>query len=49
MARQAAIGIEDFGKIIERGCFYVDKTAFIKSSLGSRLKNGNIYKFCRRL
>lgn len=30
MARTVGIGIQDFGKIIENQCFYVDKTAFIK-------------------
>lgn len=30
MARTVGIGIQDFGKIIENNCFYVDKTAFIK-------------------
>ena len=30
MARTVAIGIQDFSKIIENNCFYVDKTAFIK-------------------
>lgn len=30
MARVAAIGIQDFEKIIQRNCFYVDKTGFIK-------------------
>lgn len=30
MARTVGIGIQDFGKIIENDCFYVDKTAFIK-------------------
>ncbi len=30
MARRAAIGIQDFGKIIKNNCFYVDKTLFIK-------------------
>ncbi len=30
MARTVGIGIQDFGKIIENGYFYVDKTAFIK-------------------
>ncbi|MDE7351508.1 MAG: ATP-binding protein [Acetatifactor sp.] len=30
MARTVGIGIQDFGKIIEKKCFYVDKTAFIK-------------------
>lgn len=30
MARTVGIGIQDFGKIIERNCFYVDKTNFIK-------------------
>ncbi len=30
MARTVGIGIQDFGKLIERDCFYVDKTAFLK-------------------
>ena len=30
MARTVGIGIQDFEKVIDRGCFYVDKTAFIK-------------------
>ena len=30
MARTVAIGIQDFEKIIASGCFYVDKTHFIK-------------------
>ena len=30
MANTVAIGIQDFEKIIERKCFYVDKTSFIK-------------------
>jgi len=30
MARTVGIGIQDFGKIIERNCFYVDKTPFLK-------------------
>lgn len=30
MARTVGIGIQDFGKIIENNCFYVDKTYFIK-------------------
>lgn len=30
MARTVAIGIQDFEKIVDRKCFYVDKTAFIK-------------------
>ena len=30
MARTVAIGIQDFEKIVDRECFYVDKTAFIK-------------------
>ncbi len=30
MAGTVGIGIQDFGKIIENKCFYVDKTAFIK-------------------
>lgn len=30
MARTAAVGVQDFGKIIENQIFYVDKTHFIK-------------------
>ena len=30
MAGKVAIGIQDFSKMIEKGCFYVDKTSFIK-------------------
>lgn len=30
MARRAAIGLQDFEKIIKNECFYVDKTLFIK-------------------
>jgi len=30
MARTVAIGIQDFGQMIEENCFYVDKTHFIK-------------------
>ena len=30
MARNVAIGIQDFGKIIKNNCFYVDKTDFIR-------------------
>lgn len=30
MARTAGIGIQDFGKLMQRNCFYVDKTSFIK-------------------
>ena len=30
MTRTIGIGIQDFGKIIENNCFYVDKTYFIK-------------------
>lgn len=30
MARTVGIGIQDFGKIIENHCFYVDKTDFIR-------------------
>ena len=30
MARTVAIGIQDFGDLIQKGCFYVDKTSFIK-------------------
>ena len=30
MARNVAIGIQDFATLIEKNCFYVDKTHFIK-------------------
>ena len=30
MGRKVAIGIQNFNEIIEKNCFYVDKTAFIK-------------------
>ncbi|MDE6851314.1 MAG: ATP-binding protein [Lachnospiraceae bacterium] len=30
MPRTVGIGIQDFGKIIENNCFYIDKTYFIK-------------------
>lgn len=30
MARTVAIGVQDFETLIERNCFYVDKTSFIK-------------------
>ena len=30
MARTVAIGIQDFGDLIEKGYFYIDKTSFIK-------------------
>ena len=30
MAKTVAIGIQEFDKIIEKNCFYVDKTSFIK-------------------
>lgn len=30
MKRNVAIGIQDFEKLIESGCFYVDKTSFIR-------------------
>ena len=29
MAKTVGIGIQDFGKMIENDCFYVDKTGFI--------------------
>ena len=29
MTRQVAIGIQQFDKLIEKKCFYVDKTDFI--------------------
>ncbi len=30
MARTVAIGLQDFGDLIQKNCFYVDKTGFIK-------------------
>lgn len=30
MAREIAIGIQDFSKLREKNCFYIDKTSFIK-------------------
>ena len=30
MGRTVAIGIQDFSKIREKNCFYVDKTSFIR-------------------
>ena len=30
MTRTVGIGIQDFAKISERDCFYIDKTGFIK-------------------
>ena len=30
MARTVSIGTQDFEKMIQRNCFYVDKTGFIK-------------------
>ena len=30
MARTVAIGVQDFATLIERNCFYIDKTGFIK-------------------
>ena len=36
MARNVAIGLQDFGKIISNQCFYVDKTDFIREWWESR-------------
>ena len=36
MARTVGIGIQDFGKMIENNCFYVDKTMFIREWWESR-------------
>ncbi|WP_291766080.1 AAA family ATPase, partial [Blautia sp.] len=30
MARTVGIGVQDFAKLIEQNCFYIDKTSFIK-------------------
>ena len=36
MARIVGIGIQNYNEIIEKGCFYIDKTAFIKEWWDSR-------------
>ena len=36
MAKQVAIGIQDFEYIIKNECFYIDKTSFIKEWWGSK-------------
>ena len=33
MAKQIGIGIQSFKDIIEKNCFYIDKTSFIKEWL----------------
>ncbi|MGN1139905.1 MAG: AAA family ATPase, partial [Oliverpabstia sp.] len=30
MPKTAAIGIQDFGELIRKNCFYIDKTDFIR-------------------
>ena len=30
MLKKVAIGAQNFGDIIEKNCFYIDKTSFIK-------------------
>ena len=30
MARRVAIGVQDYASLIEKNCFYIDKTGFIK-------------------
>ena len=30
MKKTVAIGVQDYARLIEKNCFYVDKTAFIK-------------------
>lgn len=32
MARVVGMGLQSFEKIVERDCFYIDKTGFIKAS-----------------
>ena len=36
MVRTIAIGIQDFSDLIEKDCFYIDKTFFIKEWWDSR-------------
>ena len=36
MARTVAVGVQDFSKMVENNCFYVDKTHFIKEWWESR-------------
>jgi hypothetical protein len=50
MGRTVGIGIQDFGTIIERNCFYVDKTHFIKEWWESEAAGhlpGNQHFICR--
>ena len=30
MAKQVSIGTQDYAQLIERECFYIDKTSFIR-------------------
>lgn len=34
MGRTVAIGLQDFGELIRKNYFYIDKTAFIKEWCG---------------
>ncbi len=36
MAKTVAIGVQDFAKLREEDCFYVDKTSFIKEWWSSK-------------
>lgn len=36
--KKIAIGIDDFSEIIESGCYYVDKTLFIKEIIDDGAK-----------
>lgn len=38
MKKKLPIGIEDFKEIIEKDCYYVDKTLFIKELLDNSSK-----------
>ena len=47
MGRNVAIGIQYFDQIIEKNCFYVDKTHFIKEWWESRDSVTLITRPCR--
>ncbi len=43
MARVIGIGYQDFADLIDSGCFYVDKTEFIRALLLGNMKEMNAY------
>lgn len=44
MVKPLPVGVDDFGKIISKGYYYVDKTLFIKELLD---KKGEVNLFTR--